>query len=330
MGLLNLFNYELIKEKKGQAAPLLIMLIALVLVAMMVVFNTGKVALNRIDTQNASDAGALAAASWLASGQNYIADTSQVMFAASLGFISMMAILGWTKKFREPGGVAIIIKLAIAFSAFQAVQYILADRAGKQAADMADSQGKAYAFYNAGIDEYKVPEEGEDYNSYLERDSKFQQWIEAKGYEGGVYPSPGKKWEDTKYRYWDNRSDEWVTYKDDTTNEVKVDVDSPNSFTLIPMLLPGYSISWIEPVPHVSGWVAIPVPFIAFPAFIMSMSPSNPDVTVTTTRREPDADLGLWKLNMPDITSGSRAKTTGGGAIFITGGTYECELVEAW
>ena len=123
MGLLNLFYYKLTKEKKGQAAPLLIMLVAVVLVAMMVVFNTGKVALNRTDTQNASDAGALAAASWLASGQNYISDTSEVMFYASLGFIAMMLALGWAHVFRDPGT---IWALVIAFDALQVTQMIIA------------------------------------------------------------------------------------------------------------------------------------------------------------------------------------------------------------
>ncbi len=317
MDLLNLFYNKLARERKGQAAPLLIMLIAVVLVAMIVVFNTGKVALNRTDTQNASDAGALAAASWLASGQNYIADTSEVMFAASLGFIAMMLILGWAQVFRE--SPAPIYALVIAFCAAQIVQMVMAYRGGKQACDQADSQGKAYAFYNAGVDQYKEPEEGEDYASYLERDSDFSQWLQAKGYESGVY-----QWNDTKYQYYDSRNQEWVVYKEDTSNEVRVSVDVPSSFSLYPGVLPGISFWWTEAdgslVPH-------PAPFVVIPAWIIKMSPSNPDVTVVTTRKEPDPDLGLAKLNIPDITSGASAKTTGGSML---GGDYDCKLVGAW
>jgi len=57
------------------------------------------------------------------------------------------------------------------------------------------------------------------------------------------------------------------------------------------------------------------------------MSPSNPDVRVVTTSKEPDPDLGLWKLKIPDITSGASAKTTGGSML---GGDYDCNLTGAW
>ena len=325
MGLFILFYKLLRKERKGQAAPLLIMIIAVVIVGMMVVFNIGKISLNRVDTENASDAGALAAACWLASGQNFIADTSQIMFAASLGFIAMMAILAAVKAFREPGGVVAIYALVVAMCALQVMQMLAAYNAGKMACEQADEQGKAYAFYNAGVDEYKKPLPGEDYEAYKQRDSAFSEWTKHKGYKSGVY-----RWEDTKYKYFDSRTQQWVTYKEDRTNEVRVNVDGPSSFSLMPMFLPGFSISWIPPVPHVHGWIPIFCPFIVIPAFILSMSPSNPDVTVVTTRQEPDPDLGLWKLNIPDITSGGQGKTTGGGAIFISGGNYDCKLVGAW
>jgi len=287
---------------------------------MMVVFNTGKVALNRTDTQNASDAGALAASSWLASGQNYIADISEVMFAASLGFIAMMAFLAAIHAFWDADGVESIIVLFYGFCAFQLTQMIMAYNGGKQACDQADSQGKAYAFYNAGVDEYKQPEDGEDYASYFERDSDFSQWLKNKGYESGVY-----QWDDTKYQYYDSRSQDWVVYKEDTSNEVRVSVDAPDSFMLYPGALPGFSISWHRTSSGivVYAWVY----FLVVPAWIIAMSPSNPDVTVTTTRQEPDPDLGLWQLNIPDITSGASAKTTGSSML---GGDYDCKLTGAW
>lgn len=320
MGLFSLFYQLLTKEKKGQAAPLLILLIAVILVAMMVVFNTGKVALNRTDTQNAADAGALAAASWLASGQNYIADTSEVMLAASLGFIAMMAALGAGMAFWYAGGVAQIIDLYYAFCAYQIAQMIIAYRGGKQACEQADSQGKAYAFYNAGVDEYRQPEEGEDYAGYRDRDGDFSQWLQSKGYESGVY-----SWEDTKYRYYDSRSNQWITYKEDQTNQVRVAVDSPSDFTLYPGALPGFSISWqmTWSGPTIFAWVY----FLVIPAWIVAMSPSSPKATVTVSRQEPDPDLGLWKLNIPDITSGASAKTTGSSML---GGDYDCKLTGAW
>ena len=323
MGWFILFHNLITKERKGQAAPLLILLIAVVIVAMMVVVNIGKISLNRVDTQNASDAGALAAASWLASGQNYIADTSQIMFAASLGFIAMMAILGACTVFREPGGTVEIYALVIAFCALQVSQMIGAYNAGKMTCEQAEEQGKAYAFYNAGVDEYKESQPGEDYASYSERKSRFSQWLKAKGYKSGAYT-----WQDTKYRYWDSRTNQWVNYKPDRTNEVRVNLNGPSSFSLTPMFLPGFSISWYPPELGL-GWVAVFCPFIVIPAFILSMSPSNPDVTVITGRKEPNADLGLWHLRIPQITSGAQAKTTGGGSL-ISGGDYDCKLVGAW
>jgi len=336
MGLFMLF-YKLLKnERKGQAAPLIILITAMILVCMMVVFNVGKVSLNRVGTQNSADAGALAAASWLASGQNYIADFSQAMFAASLGFIAEMAREGFGMYYWEPDGTAQILRLVVDFDTDQIEVVCDADEVGETACKEAVRAAQLYAFYNVGVDEYKVPIEGETYDEYLDRDGPFDEWLDEKfdsDNTSEAFPSRTENyaWEDTKYRYWDTRSKDWVTYKPDTTNEVDVEVNrSPRKFGLwsaAGAILPGFSISWLWTI---FGPIPIFVPFLVVPAFIPSMSPANPVVEVITTRTEPEADLGLWRLDMPDSTSGSLAKTVGGGAIFFTGGNYDCHLIEAW
>jgi len=60
---------------RGQTATILVTAIAAVLIVSMSTVNVGTVALTRTQTSNAADAGALAAASWVASAQNAVALT---------------------------------------------------------------------------------------------------------------------------------------------------------------------------------------------------------------------------------------------------------------
>lgn len=70
----NLRNHQVtirgITAKRGQSAIGFLPVIALALVLVMVTVNVGQMAQVRVETSNAADAGALAGASWIASGMN--------------------------------------------------------------------------------------------------------------------------------------------------------------------------------------------------------------------------------------------------------------------
>lgn len=85
--------HKIKRDEKGQVAPFLILLIAVVITAMMVVFNVGKISMNKVNTENSADAGALAGSSMLASGENAIADQNAWMIASYLSAVAFCAVI---------------------------------------------------------------------------------------------------------------------------------------------------------------------------------------------------------------------------------------------
>ena len=81
-------------RRKGQIAPFLIAVIVILLIALMVTVNLGKISLTRTATSNAADAGALAGASTMANGLNAIKDMSAGMLADYLSTQIVLAT-GW-------------------------------------------------------------------------------------------------------------------------------------------------------------------------------------------------------------------------------------------
>ncbi len=78
--------------RRGQIAVAFIALIALILVLTPITMNLGEVARIKTATANAADAGALAGASWVASGENELAWISMGMWTAYL-FVRVFYIL---------------------------------------------------------------------------------------------------------------------------------------------------------------------------------------------------------------------------------------------
>ncbi len=102
-------------DANGQVAIGFIVLMGFILALVSMVINLGQTASVRVETSNASDAGALAAASWIASGQNEaswiarkIADGNQMVnniFLVPLSYDSMSAAYGdqlWNALLTNP------------------------------------------------------------------------------------------------------------------------------------------------------------------------------------------------------------------------------------
>ncbi|MDD4907720.1 MAG: pilus assembly protein TadG-related protein [Candidatus Omnitrophica bacterium] len=360
----------------GQIAPFMIAIIVVLIMAIMVTVNIGKVGLTKTHTANAADAGALACSTMHANTLNTLADINTIMIAEYLSTQVMFLIpinmcSEWTRYISY-----------LAFVAAQTAQYILAWQAGDEGYADAESAAKQMAFLNAGIDEGKIRLSGESYQAYLQRDSSFDQWMSSQGYDSGVY-----SWTD----------------KSGGANSFTVDADAPSFPGLIPMpgILLGlfrdnvppaawclcYISSWVylstyqgcvssmgvANIPtYVSGalpckggcctvcapldrvtitggmahgiakifpstasrgsvvWnqIIYPVPI----AFIANIVSDNPETTITTTRIEPNRDLGMWemKYNGPSgggIISSSSSRASGGAVGPIPNPRYDSYLI---
>lgn len=174
-----------------------------------------------------------------------------------------------------------------------------------------------YAFINAGVDEPKRILPGETYEGYRNRDSNFQQFMNSEGYTSGVY-----RWDDFVN----------LDLKQDITNEVRVSVNGPSNFGLIPAVGPifmqredTFYIIVTDGIIYIIVYDVWLFPVI--PAWIAWLSNNEAKISVATTRKEPDANLGLWQMDIPDITSGAQA-TTYGGNVYTRG--YDCRLRRIW
>lgn len=329
----NIFN-----NKKGQIAPFMIAIIVVLIMAIMVTVNIGKVGLTKTNTANAADAGALAGSTMHANTLNSLADTNTSMIAEYLATeVAFLLPLSICDEWMRYVGY-------LAFVAAQTAQYALAWSNADRQYKEAESAAKQFAFMNSGIDEAKPRLEGETYEAYLERESKFGQWMKDDGYESGIYA-----WTD----------------KDGKENSFRVDVDASGFPGLIPMpmVLVGVNwdwIGWCDPEEGCNPCVADTLKyvecllkaeanpttytmfhtpltckmfvwtFIAYPvpiAYIGGVVDNSPELTVTTTRIEPNADLGLWEMKYGSVSSQAKAKSSGGSVGPIPDPGYDSYLI---
>ena len=360
-------------RREGQIAPFLIAVIVVLIIALMVTVNIGKVGITKTNTANASDAGALAGSTTHANTLNALADTNTAMIAEYLA-TQILFSLPITVCFELSRFIA-----HLAFMALQLTQYILAWQNGTKGYEAAESAAKQFAFSNAGIDEPKPRLDGEAYETYLRRDSRFGQWMQSEGYDSGQYT-----WTD----------------KNGQQNSVTVDVEAPSFPGLLPMpgvllgiyldiipicipctdccmvcqaalatywgcLLKVGIIAEMEILPNLfpcscppcccpcwsvqgvtspgglvhfmdfafpsqafcGGWawnfILYPVPI----AFIANIIEDNPQITVTTTRVEPNIDLGLREMKYGTISSSAKAETTGGSVGPVPNPGYDSYLI---
>lgn len=296
-------------RKKGQITPFLIAVIVILLSAIMLTVNVGKVSMTKTNTANAADAGALAGASIMATTLCGIKDTSTNMYMET---VTVQAIL---ISCMLPCGGAMALwaaHLALQISQVALIQF----QTIPDAMDAADDSAKQLAFSNAGIDEAKPRNPGETYEAWLQRKSNFTEWMDDEGYKSGSYI-----WNDT------------VKYGQSPTaspvpNSVLVDVDTP-SWTVVP--LPGF-VSWIAQ-PCIFGCCCFGIGFMIWA--IAAVTGDNDPIEVAVTRVEPNANLGLWNMTYHEgdteeegITSSAEAHAHGG-MVLPFSPDYDSELTEA-
>jgi len=323
-------------RREGQIAPFMIAIIVVLIMALMITANIGKIGLTKTHTANAADAGALAGSTMYANTLNSLADTNTAMIAEFLStevafLIPISICFRWIRYISY-----------LAFIAAQTTQYVLAWNNAAEGYELGRSAALEFAFMNAGIDESKERSSGESYEAYLQRESNFGNWMKDKGYESGQYA-----WTD----------------KTGKQNSFSVNLDAPDPPGLIPMpmILTGLylDIIWAIPPPVCPGsigaymacekaassslpgeiqitststiscgaWMwnfrlyAVPI------AWIAGITGDNPKLTVTTTRIESNADLGLREMKYGNILSSARAETKGGSVGPAPSPNYESYLI---
>lgn len=283
-------------KKKGQIAPFLIAVIVILLIAIMVTVNLGKIGMSKTNTSNAADAGALAGASTIANGLNAIGDISNEMAAdvISTEISLLFCPTCW-------------IAWAIISShwASQAALLVFAAVTGLKSSKEARKIAKQFAFMNAGIDETK-PRNNMTYENWLKSKSNFEQWMDDENYDTNSNV--------VTYSWTDNQK--YGQTPGGRTDSVKVDVQVRN---LIPVPAPGFLWFWgkiIKP-PECDGECCCgcycgPVGTTWGIAYVTN---ANAPVTVKVTRFEPETNLGLWRMRYPNslgVRSRAEAKAVDG------------------
>ena len=210
--------------RRAQIAPFLIAIIVVLIVAIMVTVNLGKVALNKTHTANAADAGALAGATVYDQTLNNIAYQNSVMIstylAAQITFLLPTTICnGWLRF-----AAWVLLCADLSFDFYEA--WDMGDTGYEDARILA----RQLAFNNAGVDETKPARTlGQTYQDWLKNSkSGFEEFMEDEdnydnnGDNGSVF-----------YRWIDN-----VKYGQSASageNSVEVDAEGPDFPGLIPM-----------------------------------------------------------------------------------------------
>ena len=92
-----------IKSQKGQAMIFGLLFLAVVIMAMLTLFNQGQLVKNRVQLENAADATAYSQAKLAARNQNFIAYTNRAMVANEVSIGQMVALLSWAKHYKNVG-----------------------------------------------------------------------------------------------------------------------------------------------------------------------------------------------------------------------------------
>lgn len=286
-------------RKKGQITPFLIAVIVILLSAIMLTVNVGKVSMTKTHTANAADAGALAGATDMANGLNAIKDISNAMFAA---YLTAQIVLYMCLPH------CVIAK--VFYATHVAAQGVLLAKAIMTASDTlgtAEKDGLRLAFSNAGIDEAKQRLPGETYEAWLTRKSNFEEWMDRKDWTTGNYT-----WQDpTKYGQASSAGGNYVHV-----------TSTPPSWKVMP--LPG--VIWFT-----GGLVPVPIGPTCpcclccycgpLPTLwgIAAVAGDTSPIKVKVTRVEPGANLGLWNMTYDEgatagkgISSSSWAQAYGG------------------
>ncbi len=88
-------------KQKGQAMIFGLLFLAVVIMALLILYNQGQLVTNRIQLENAADASVYSQAKLAARNQNFIAYTNRSMVANEVSIGQMVAILSWAKHYKQ-------------------------------------------------------------------------------------------------------------------------------------------------------------------------------------------------------------------------------------
>ncbi len=90
-------------RQKGQAMVFGLLFLAVVLMALLALFNQGQLVNHRVQLENTADASVYSQAKLAARNQNFMAYTNRAMVANEVSIGQMVALLSWAKHYRDMG-----------------------------------------------------------------------------------------------------------------------------------------------------------------------------------------------------------------------------------
>ena len=310
-------------NRKGQLAPFMLAVIVILLIAIMVTVNLGKISLTKTNTANAADAGALAGASTMANGLNAIKDISAQMFADYIA--TQVALRAGTCRMQCWQAWIIYIMHLVSEIAL----YAYARKIARDTLKQAKESSLQLAFSNAGITEAKPREcksrapdgscaEQESWEDWTTRDSPFEQWMQSGGYASGSYSWPAPK------KYGQSSAGAQI-------NSVTV-TSNPPSWSVIPSLSIITFTVLVDPCPAKGSCCLCPGGGPTLMGIAKVTGDTRP-IRLSVSRVEPDTNLGLWGMRYRKAGEAGITSTSGGraygGSVGPFGSDYDSELNEA-
>ncbi|MCM8779533.1 MAG: pilus assembly protein TadG-related protein [Candidatus Omnitrophica bacterium] len=150
----------------------MILVIVIILVAAIALINVGKVAQYKLQTSNAADSAALAAASTLASTANNIKVQSDELQAQVLATQAVLGVRKWDFALRQN---AIFWSAYLIPSVYRLLAFGAMLLASKEAMGSATASAHQYAFSNVGIEEASVRDKTAPQTTPIEQ--PFSKWL---------------------------------------------------------------------------------------------------------------------------------------------------------
>ncbi|MCM8792477.1 MAG: pilus assembly protein TadG-related protein [Candidatus Omnitrophica bacterium] len=303
-------------NKSGQISPLFIIIILVLIIALLVTINIGKVSSSKINTANAADAGALAGASQWSCALNFAGLCHTIN---QLAYAGLIAYLIPEREFFKwyPRRQKWAAKVGMITRTF----YQAAKKSVEESNKLARMDAYHYAFINAGIDDQrkwdpitktyrrKYNPKIETWKQWLMLKSAFAEWLNDLGYpQHNDYPDQYHYPEESYYQRpclqykWRNRNT--TEYE-----EIKIEVQTGVLPKAKKLLLPCFGIYYII-ICTPGGCYKITFPFFHnfVYAGIRSFEKSHPWIAVTVTHIQPQEDLGLWLVKKSSVKSSSCGK----------------------
>ena len=333
------YFYFLKHGNKGQIFPVLLAIVVILVIAALISANLGKVSLDRLNTMNAADAGALAGIS------DFTCAYNKAWVFNLLIIMAYAAVQTWLLlpapdsacfapcQFACPSCWSIRDSWAKLARDFNNYLYYAWRGIVRGYSESVRKDAFYYALINAGIDDkfkwdpdeggYRdKPHPGESWSHWQGLKSAFTKWLEALP-PNWDFPLPGDRLTYTtqvsslSYRWHDN------------SKEVYITVTSPraDSSRLRMPLLGLYSICIIIP-----PFIYIIMPGFVLPHGLIFATLLNPDrryVRVRVERRNSVLlrDLGFWNTIQPNTIAEAEAEIIGGGTVRTTSNDFRLRRI---